>query len=122
MLKKLRDRSKILQLKTSYIRLAWCYSEMLPCCRIKLIKKKILKLEQLLLRKSIFFEIISNHYTMSVLNFINHASLSLTHLVNQLCQICVLHSKSFGVFPLAAMIPFSSLFMSFTPSFSKISP
>ena len=54
-------------------------------------------------------------HTVSGLNFINHASLSLTHFVHQLCQICVLHSESFGDFPLATMIPFSSLFMSFAP-------
>ena len=36
---KLRDRSKILQLKTSYISLTRCYGEMPLCCRIKQIKK-----------------------------------------------------------------------------------
>ena len=54
-------------------------------------------------------------HTVSGLNFINHASLSLTHFVHQLCQICVLHSKFFGVFPLATMIPFSSPSKSFNP-------
>ena len=58
---------------------------------------------------------LSSHSVWIRLNSINHASLSLTHFVHHLCQICVLHSESFGDFPLATMIPFSSLFMSFAP-------